>query len=166
LFLGWLWGNKKELFYFVLAVYVAFLVISLNYYQQTFFNQDRFINANEISDYVKTLPARYDIYGSHEVAPVVALLSGRKLFKNYIDTNGQAFASGGQNLQKASQDAAKNGVILIARITDLPEYNIKDFGYEAYFAKDVFTKYCTRTKTFPSTSNDQDNFIVLYKCQE
>jgi hypothetical protein len=164
LFLGWLWEKNRGLCYAFFGIYIVFFLISFGFYQQTSFIQDRFTNAREVSDYMKTLPLKYEIYGVHEAAPVVALLSERKLFNNYIDTNGQAFASGGQNLQKVSQDAAKAGVVLIARIIDLPEYNIKDFGYEAYFAKDVFEKYCQRMKAFPSASNDQYNFIVLYKC--
>lgn len=165
LFLDYLLQKKKELFFSVLAVYLLFLFISLGYYQQTSFNEDRFTNANEISDYVKTLPEKYDIYGSYEVAPEIALLSQRKLFNNYIDTNAQVFAIGALNLEKVSEEAAKSGVILIAKITDLQEYNIKDFGYQQYFSKSVFQKDCQRIKDFPSTSNEWDNHIVLYKCE-
>lgn len=164
-FLDWLWQRKKELFFPVLAVYFIFFLISLGYYQQTSFNEGRLTNASQISDYVKTLPAKYDIYGSHEIAPVIALLSQRKLFDNYIDTNMQAFGSGALNLEEVSSAAAKSGVILISRITDLPQYNIKDSGYEGYFSEKVFKDDCQRIKDFPSTSNGQDNYIVLYKCE-
>jgi len=166
LFLDWLWQKKKELFYSVLIVYFIFFFISLNYYQQTSFNEGRFTNANEISDYVKTLPVRYDIYGSYESAPVIALLSGRKLFNNYMDTSQQVFTTGILNLEKVSSEAAKSGVILIAKITDLPEYNIKDFGYDAYFSEKIFKDDCQRIKDFPETGNEQENHIVLYKCEE
>jgi len=166
LFLDWIWHKKKELFFCVLAVYFLFLLISLGFYQQTFLNVGRFRNASEIADYVKKLPDKYEIYGEYEVAPIIALLSQRKLFDNYIDTNPQAFGSGALNINKASLDAAKSGVILVSRITDLPDLGIKDFGYKQYFSKEVFENNCKRIKEFESTSNDQDNYIVLYKCEE
>lgn len=147
------------------ALYSFFMVFSFSKYKQTFFSWGRFLNANEMAEYIKTLPSNFDIYGSHEVAPLIALLSNRNLFDNQIDTNVQVFASGVQDLKLVSQKAVNRGVYLVSRITDFPEYGIKDFGYEGFFAKELFEKYCKRQKTFPDTIERPNGLVAIYFCR-
>lgn len=133
-------------------------------YQNSVLVQGRFLNAPEIGSFLRTQTAHSEIYGSHEVAPLLALFSDKKLFGNYIDTNSQVFAAGSLDLTKISQAAVDKGIYLVARITDLPDYKILDLGYEGFFSKEIFTKSCSRLKFFPSTSQEQDNYIGIYDC--
>jgi hypothetical protein len=122
------------------------------------------LNAEEIGNYLKTQNGHQQIYGSHELAPILALFSGKKVFGNYIDTNTQVFAAHTLDLNHISEQAANAGVYLVARITDLPDYGIKDQGFEGYFSKDIFAKSCSRLKFFPSSSQESDNYIGIYDC--
>ena len=146
----------------VAVLYLVFFAQSFFVYKSDFYTVGRFLNADAVAAAVEKLPPG-PLYGSHEVAPLVALLSGRTLAGNYIDTNTQAFASGGEDLLKASQTAVDEGAYLIGRVTDLPQYGIKDFGMNGYFDKSLF-KYCRQAAKLPSTSGEQDNFIGVYKC--
>ena len=158
--------NKLELVTISLFVYFIFFILSFFQYYQNFFPKGRFLNAVEIARYLQNASENFEIYGSHEVAPLIALLSQRRLFDNRIDTNPQSFASGAQNLDKVSEKAVDQGIYLVARISDYPEYNIRDFGYQGYFKEEIFKKYCRENKKFPSTSQETDNFIGIYRCKK
>ena len=133
-------------------------------YRSSVLIHGRFLNVMEISEYLKTQNFHQAIYGSHEVAPLLALLSDKKLFNNIVDTNSQVFAAHTLDLEQTSKAAVAEGVYLIARITDLPEYNIRDVGYEGYFSPEVFAQNCHKLKFFASSSNEQDNYIGVYDC--
>ena len=133
-------------------------------YQNSVLTQGRFLNVIEIAEYLKTLNAHQQIYGSHELAPILALYSVKSIYGNFIDTNPQAFAAHTFNLEQVSQQAAAAGVYLLARITDLPDYGIKDQGFEGYFSRSVFDQHCQRLKFFDSTSQESDNYIGVYDC--
>ncbi len=139
-------------------------IVGIQTYRHSVMNQGRFLNASEIAEYLKTQTAHDQVYGSHEVAPLLTLMSGKEIFDNNIDTNGQVFAAGTEDREAVSKAAATQGIYLIARITDLPEYGIHDVGYESYFSAEIFKQACTRLKFFPSTSNETDNFIGIYDC--
>ncbi|MBI4359262.1 MAG: hypothetical protein HY577_01640 [Candidatus Nealsonbacteria bacterium] len=166
-FVAWLWAKSlagQDWSIFILVLYILFLGVSFWYYQQSFFVHGRFLNATEIAAYLKTRPEPFPLYGSHEVAPLVALLSQKKLLNGYIDTNAQVFASGALDLEAVSRAAVQNGVFLLARITDRPEEGITDFGYEGFFSPRAFRESCQRLKEFPSTAQELDNHLVIYRC--
>jgi hypothetical protein len=168
-FFSWAWEKfryGRQMALGLLAVFILFAVAGFVDYQNNFIILSRFLNAPQVAAAVKALPKNYPLYGSHEVAPLVALMSGKPIFANIIDTNTQAFASGGQNLAEISRQAVATGVYLLAKITDLPQYGIKDFGFEGYFEKSVFEKSCGRVLQFPSTSGEQDNVIAVYECKK
>jgi hypothetical protein len=149
----------------LLAVSFVFPVIYSSFeYVNDFQKRGRFLNARAVAAAVRKLPSGADLYGSHEVAPLLALLSGRKLFGNVIDTNPQAFASGGLNQEKISSEAVKQEIYLIGRITQWPEYGFGPTGFEGYFARDLFEKSCKPVQSFVSLSNEQDNKIAIYEC--
>ncbi len=134
------------------------------HYENSSATHGRFSNAPEIAEYLKTQTDHEFIYGSHEVAPLLALMSGKQLFGNYIDTNTQVFAAGTLDKNQISERAAEAGVYLVARITDLPEQGIKDMGYDGFFSPEVFAASCRRLQFFPSTSREIDTHIGIYDC--
>ncbi len=161
----WQVPSRRPLGIIVCVILTLTSIIGVQAYRHTVMQQGRFLNAPEIAEYLKTQTAHDVVYGSHEVAPLLALLSGKEIFDNHIDTNGQVFAAGTEDREAVSHAAAEHGVYLVARITDLPEYNLRDVGYESYFSPDVFKQACKRLKFFPSTSNESDNFIAIYDCK-
>lgn len=168
-FFSWIWEKfryGRQMALGLLAVFILFSAAGFVDYKNNFMILSRFLNAPQVAAAVKALPKNYPLYGSHEVAPLVALMADKPIFANIIDTNTQAFASGGQNLAEISGQAVATGVYLLAKITDLPQYGIKDFGLEGYFEKSVFEQSCGRVLQFPSTSGEQDNVIAVYECKK
>ncbi|OGN19846.1 MAG: hypothetical protein A3F25_02415 [Candidatus Yanofskybacteria bacterium RIFCSPHIGHO2_12_FULL_45_19b] len=152
-----------------LAITISVLTLALNLsalidYQKNLLPQGRFFSATAVAEYVVTLPAR-PLYGSHEVAPLIALLSGRYLLSGYIDTNTQVFASGAQDLERVSQAVAQTGVYMLSRITDHPELEIAPTGYEGYFSKTVFDRDCQLIKAFPNFVNESYNQVGVFACK-
>lgn len=135
-------------------------------YAKDFSTRSRFTNLYEIGNYVKTLPDSLPLYGSHEVAPLIALASNRNLFGNFIDTNTQAFGSGAQDLSSVSAALVEEGGYVVGRISHYPELGIFDGGYGGYFSEELFQKYCQRVKEFVDTGNETSNQIVIYRCKK
>ncbi len=166
-FVSWLLtqGENGKRFAGILGIlFLCNIYFSLSSYFSDFTYRGHFSNAPEVGAYVKTLDD-HPLYGSHEVAPLIALFSGKSLFHNLVDTNGQAFASGALRLKSVSEDAVSSGVYVIARITDRPELGITETGYESFFSKELFSQYCKPVKKFSSTSNESDNYIGIYWCR-
>jgi hypothetical protein len=164
--LGWIWERYQGGPAYALALlapYLFFLLISFNFYTVNWANYGTFADASEAAAKISALPKSYPLYGAYETAPLLSVLSGRPLFKNYYDTNPISFTAGRLNIDSLSQEAAGNGIYLAARITDLPEYNIKDFGYQAYFSESLFNRYCRRVLAFPGTKG---SVLAIYECKK
>ena len=157
-------GTYKNL---AIAISVLTLVLNLSAlidYQKNFLPQGRFFSATAVAEYVVTLPTR-PLYGSHEVAPLIALLSGRYLLPGYIDTNPQVFASGAQDLEKISREATQTGVYVLGRINDYPELGTTPTGYEGYFSKTIFDHDCQLIKEFSNPTNESYNQVEVFFCK-
>lgn len=158
--------ERGVLFAFLLGAYLFVGIHSVQSYYATYRPDGVFSNAPEIGDYVATLPKGATLYGSHELVPLLALASGKRIFDNHIDTNTQVFAAQSEDLEAISNAAAEHGVYLIARIADYPQYGITDQGYEGYFSETVFKESCESIKKFNSASIGVNNMIGVYWCKK
>jgi hypothetical protein len=124
-----------------------------------------FNNPKEIATALQNAPDNFPVYGVQEVAPLVALMSGRTIFENKIDTNTQNFVAGTQNKTEISKNAVKNGIYLVARVGEYPDLNIHDTGFELYFDTDTFKAFCTKYKSFDRPNlTDNLNKVTIYRC--
>lgn len=165
--IGWVMSYPRSLPYAfsLIFLYLFFIAISVNFYHHNWFNRGRILNVSEMVSVIKQLPEQYPLYGSYEITPLLSLLSGRPLYKNYFDTNVQSFAIGRLDREAISAEMVFSGVYLVARISDLPQYNIRDYGYQDYFSPDIFARACHRAAEFPSTAQDWDTAVVVYGCK-
>lgn len=166
---SWLTEKIKQNSSVALLVAVSFffpVAVPAFAYFDDFQERGRFLNAPKIAATIADLPQPWPLFGSHEVAPLLALLSGRPLFGNVIDTNPQAFASGGLNREEVTQAAVAEGVYLVGRFTKWPQWDGKTTGYEGYFAVELFEKYCEPIRDFVSLSREQDNVIGIFECKQ
>ena len=167
-FLAWLWQRTswpKFLAPLLVVVILINLTIANHAYFTDYQKRGHFSNAEEIASAITLLPESLELYGSHEVAPLVALLSGRPIFQNHADTNSQLFAAGALDLDGISRAAVDQGIYLLSRITHYPEQGYRDVGFSGFFSPDRFASSCVRALTFPSTSREGDNQIVAYRCK-
>ncbi len=157
---------QKQVLVSVAVFYLLVTVPRFLNYMQVFHDQGKFVQLVEVVNYVNNhLTKNYKFYGSHEVAPLVALASHKELFGELIDTNTQLFASGALDKQAVSQQAAEQGIYLFTKVANL-SYNAKpDTGYEGYFAEEVFVKTCHQLTII--NGNDQEIFddVAIYECK-
>ena len=159
--------NKKreELAWIFIVFYVGVAMYSILGYVNIYQPEGIFNQPEAIAEALKTAPENFPIYGAQEVAPLVALLSGRKIFDDVIDTNTQNFLTGAENLDQISENAVKSGIYLVARVANYPDQNIHDTGYEGYFEENIFKSSCKLYKSFDRTTPDDPlNQVAIYKC--
>ncbi len=164
-FLDFLNSKREEFAWTLIVLFIFVAIYSMSAYVNIYQPQGIFKNPKEISEMLKDTPENLPIYGSAEATPLLALMSGKKIFDNVIDTNVQNFASSAQDLSLISERATKSGIYLVARIADYPEQNIKDTGFEGYFDKNIFDNFCAPYKSFERISPDTPlNTVAIYKC--
>ena len=164
-FLAFLNNKKEEFAWTFILLYIIVAIYSIYGYANIYAPQGIFQEPKEIAEMLKNAEENLSVYGATEAAPLLALMSGKKIFNNVIDTNVQNFASGAQNLGLVSSKAAKSGIYLVARIANYPEQNIKNVGFEGYFDKKIFDSSCKLYKTFERISPDDPlNQVTIYKC--
>ncbi len=147
----------------MLAVFLAQIVAVLAY-RNSIQSQGMFEQLPTVADYVTRLDPK-PLFGSHEVAPLVALKSNLSLFDNHIDTNAQLFDSGVINKQKISQQAAQKGVYLLVKVANIAENKNVDQGYEKYFSQETFKQACQQLAIFDGNDSELFDDVAIYNCQ-
>lgn len=91
--LEFLWNKQKEIVYALGIVFIAIFLYSTSAYLNIYQKEGIFENPQEIAQALINTSDNFPIYGVQEVTPLVALMSGKKIFNNVIDTNTQNFAA-------------------------------------------------------------------------
>jgi hypothetical protein len=149
---------------------LSLLILTTMFYlaiwpHQTTRLEGRFTQAKQAADYIQQLEKNQALYGSHEVAPLMALMANKKLYNNHIDTNAQLFSSGALDKQAISKQAVENGVYLLTKVVNIPQNTNVDAGYQNYFDQKLFKKYCQRLKIIEGAGYELFDDIAIYDCQ-
>jgi hypothetical protein len=148
----------------LMLILLSHIPALINYNQQ-FRLDGRFPHAPEVAEYVKQLEPTLPLYGSHEVAPLIALMTNQKLFNNYIDTNAQIFGSGALDKKTVSEEAAEHGVYLLTKVANLEINADLDAGFDGYFDPEVFQAACERLTIIDGPKRELFTDIGIYWCQ-
>lgn len=162
---SWLAHNHQQLSLMVVITLLLSQVIGVFIYYQSTQKQGIFFQIEELVKFVNTLPEK-PLYGSHEVAPIIALKTGRKLFNDYADTNMQLFGSGVIDREKISQEAVEEGVHLLVKVTNIPENLDLDQGYSGYFEPEIFEQCCERLTIIDGAKLELFTDIGVYHCKK
>lgn len=156
-------SQSKQITIVVIFSLILSQLIGINFYKTTIQRQGMFKQLPAVVEFVNDLPAK-PLYGSHETAPLIALKTEGNLFNNYIDTNAQIFGSGALDKKQVSQEAVEEGVYLLTKVADVPQNADVDTGYEGYFDKSIFDKYCRRLRIIHGTDAELFNDVAVYEC--
>ncbi|MFH0834043.1 MAG: glycosyltransferase family 39 protein [Patescibacteria group bacterium] len=101
------------------------------------------------------------IFGDFEITPLVALLSGRNIFHNYVDTNSKWTDLGVFSPEKVAAEVhAASGVTVLTK--NFVDQNIH--GLEKLLPEKYFSENCQLQKSFPITNDYEDNAILVWSC--
>jgi len=139
---------------------------ALLFYHQNTKQQGKFAQVGKVKQFILNLDKKIPLYGSHEVAPLVALITNRSLFGNYYDTNAQIYGSGAVDKKQVSLEAVENGIYLLTKVTNLPINAKLDSGYEGYFDSEVFEKYCQRLTIINGLQKELFSDVAIYHCEK
>lgn len=155
---------QQRLKQMVSMVFVFWLLFTNIYYWKVIQPEGVFATAqNNASELIKQRD-NYPLYGSHEIAPLLALLSNRKIFENTIDTNTQTFASGVHDKATISQRAVSTGIYLAVRTTQDPFAGKMMYLYNGYFSQTVFEKSC-KLLLEDTEQAQTDNGVAIFFCK-
>ncbi len=155
--------HSDQIIIMLVMTIFMFQILGIHFYKTSIQAEGVFEQLPAVAEYVKSLPKK-PLYGSHEVAPLVALASNRQLFGNYIDTNSQLFSSGVLDKEQISQQAAQEGVYFLSKVADIPENPDIDQGYSGYFDTRVFEQTCERLQIFHGNDAELFDDVAVYRC--
>lgn len=139
-----------------------FLVFSFGYYVKVIEPEGKFPEASLIAQKIQALPEPYQLYGVHEAAPLLALLSHRTVFENIIDSNTQTFASGAQDKAKVTEQALAQGVYVINRGGQLRSGEVVEQAV-TFFEQKSFDERCHLILQEHITTADLD-WLLISSC--
>ncbi|MFH0776662.1 MAG: glycosyltransferase 87 family protein [Patescibacteria group bacterium] len=101
------------------------------------------------------------LFGDFEIAPLVALLSGKNIFQNYVDTNSKWTDLGIFSPEKVAAEihSAGGATVLTKSFVDQNIHGLEKLLPEKYFAEN-----CQLEKTFPLANDYEDNAILVWSC--
>ncbi|MBU4482262.1 hypothetical protein L6278_00540, partial [Candidatus Parcubacteria bacterium] len=103
------------------------------------------------------------IYGSFEVAPLVAIMTGRQIVGNFIDTNNKTFSTNMFNLAEREKILAKEKVkFIITKTLVNQQGQLLELG--RYISLDFLNTNCQAIKTFPIKKDYYSNLLVVWEC--
>ena len=141
------WKEKKPDLYLAIAILIL-CIASWNIFHgvQTYQKElvfHRFDHAQEIADRItEDLGAEETIYGGFDVVPVVAMLSGRRIAANEIDSSVMRYASGLYTIENLVKmiDADNVGAILARKKLGIGFYPLfREYVERNFVLKEVFT---------------------------
>jgi hypothetical protein len=144
---------------------LMFAFYSTVYYWQNINSMGRFEGATEVALVIRELPQSYDLYGTYEVTPMLALLSGRQLRSNYIDTNTQTFATGAQDKELLSRLVVQDGVYLVTKALRHPQTDELIPVFDGYFSTEVFETACVEVEDATDMQGCEQQCVMVFECK-
>ena len=104
------------------------------------------------------------IYGNFAITPLVALLSEREIFRNYVDTNSKFIDLGLIDLeQRAAEIEAARVPVVITKIFIDPKTS-QTLGIEDVLPDEFFQTNCEPAGFFPIAADFEANWVVVWRC--
>jgi len=152
-------------FLFILIIFLLGIIIIHN---SSFYIKDHSSTAKidfiyDIVEYVQENSEINDkIYGDFEIAPLVALMSKRKIINNYVDTNEKTFISGLYNIQERTNTIRGNVKFILMKA--LLDQEGKILHMNGIIEQSFLLEECNLTKTYSINADYSDNTILVFDC--
>lgn len=104
------------------------------------------------------------IYGEFELTPLVALLAGRPIAGNFVDTNLKFFNQGLFNFDERAAAVQRAGARLIIAKAVVDQQGRVVSGLERVLRPEFFTAHCQVAAAFPIPHDYSANAVLLLTC--
>ena len=147
---------------------VLFLIIYIGYgtwhYMRDHAGAARIDYLEELVQYVREHSDPKDsLYGSFEITPLVAGLSGRAIAGNFIDTNNKTFSTGMVALDEREQALLKEKArYIFTKVLVDGQGNLLELG--RFISLDFLQRHCAIVKSFPIQKDYYSNFLLVWEC--
>ncbi len=152
--------SQKKIVSVFLILILANSLFALQNYFSTQAQRARIENLSEIVAEVQKTET--EIYGDFEITSLVALLSQKTIFKNYVDTNEKFFNLGIIDSQLRAEEIQTGGVktILTKNFVGAEIYGLKKLLPEKFFIEN-----CMIQKSFLVQNDYEDNTVIVWSCE-
>ena len=157
-------SDEKNFKKFLIIFLVIFIVFNSSIYILNYANASNIPFSDEISKFVMENSREEEtIYGSFEIAPMVAILSERNLAGNIADTNPKNIMTSEFTIEEIEEKIS--GVkFIIAKGVQL--YDGTFAGFDTSTPVNYINKNCILAKTYPVKKDlNGANIVLLYDCK-
>jgi len=151
--------------HFILILMILILIMGYNsfFYLKNHTSTSKIEFLDEISEYIKVNSLENQtIYGSFEITPLVAMVSGRRITNNYIDTNEKTFLTGLYNINERTN--LLKGKVKFVILKVLIDSNQEIISTEQIINREFLLNECTLVKVYNIEKDYSDNAVVLFDC--
>ncbi len=156
---------QKNIRMLILTTGALWLVVITGVYLVVYYPQGISRSTRHWSEVLSLKKDAYPVYGSHEVAPLIALRANKQIFQNIIDTNLQTFGSGVHAVEPITAAALRSGVYLVTRVYFTAAGRPNSFDAQRYFTTEAFTHSCELVGQ-DTVSADHTDGVAVFFCKE
>lgn len=104
------------------------------------------------------------IYGTNDIAPMLAYMTNKKLVNNTVDTNANIFRKGYLNAETVTADAIKQHAIIVGHGAQYPQQGIHEDLLDEIFDKKQIKRQCIKVYSTLVITEGVDNTITIFRC--
>ena len=153
----------KKYWQFIFPLAGIFLVINITTYFNQYATLQKLDESKEMAKIIKKENPEY-LYGTMEVTPALAYLTGIHLLDNIIDTNDNLFYKGVLNTQTLTRRLFSKKTILAAKGMNYPSSNVYKPVSGPVIDEETVMKRCKKIFDSPIKTEGAINNITLFKC--
>ncbi|MBU2616811.1 MAG: glycosyltransferase family 39 protein [Nanoarchaeota archaeon] len=157
----------KELCHFkkILAIFLILLVLINSYfYIENYGSNSEIVFTEDLVQFVKENSyENQTIYGSFEIAPLISLLSNRRLAGNLADTNPKNVMTSTLTI-KDLEEKISGVKFIIVKANVLPGGGIT--GFDASTPSEYINAHCIVSKVYSVEKDYSNNAVIIFDCGE
>jgi len=146
---------------------IAFIIILLLFHNLVFYvlnhaTASRILFLDELLYLVESTSSRDDaLFGSYEVVPLVALLTGRRVAGNIVDTNNKNFMTGVYDKATVQKSVKTEARLVFSKM--VVDSRGEVVGHEIFLDSNLVGS-CTLIATYPIINDYSANLLAVWGC--
>ena len=157
-------SKKVQMQKYIIPFLISILLgINTVIYLSSYQSLQKIEGIETITASLKSHQSKY-IYGTNDIAPALAYLSGKKLVAGVVDTNENIFLKGFLNGEEMTKEAINQNALIVSHGAYYPYLSIDETVIGSMFDKNQMTKNCLLIGAIPVTTEGMENRITFFEC--